>query len=240
MSTLKAHNIEPATGTDVALGAAGDSITVSGDSIKLNTFKDAGGNTIFISNGSGTLSTINSGLRAGPILIQTQTASGASSVSFTSGIDSTYDKYMFVYLDVNPATDDESLGFQASTNGGSSYGIAITSSFFDAYHDEGDGTAGMGYEASHDLSQSTAIQHITNCGGNGADESTTGILYLFNPSSTTYVKHFYARAQGYWQGNFAQDLFPAGYINTASAINAIQFSMTSGNFDATIKMYGIA
>ena len=141
-------------------------------------------------------------------------------------------------MDVNPASDDESLGFQVSIDGGSSYGIAITSTFFDAYHDEADTVAGMGYEASHDLANSTGIQHITNCGGNGADESTTGILYLFAPSSTTYVKQFYARAQGYYAGSYAQDLFPAGYINTTSAVNAIQFSMTSGNFDATIKMYG--
>jgi hypothetical protein len=96
MSTLKTHNIEPATGTDVALGAAGDTITISGDSLKLNTLKDSGGNTLFSSDGSGTVTNINSGLRGGPILITTNSFTGASSSSFTSGIDSTYDKYMFV------------------------------------------------------------------------------------------------------------------------------------------------
>ena len=115
MSTLKAHNIEPATGTDVALGAAGDSITVSGDSLKLDTFKDAGGNTLFTSDGSGTLSSVNSGLKgAGPILIQSQTASNSASISFTSGLTSTYDKYMFVFTDINPASNDVSLGFQVN------------------------------------------------------------------------------------------------------------------------------
>ena len=240
MSTLKSNVIEPATGTNLSLGAAGDLIDVTSDTLQLNTWKDSGGNTLFVSDGSGTLSSVNTGLArgGGPNLISTHTASGSASLSITSGIDSTYDKYMFVLLDVNPATDDESLGFQVSTNGGASYGENITSTFFDAYHNEADNVTGLGYEAAHSLNQSTAIQHITNCGGNGADESGSGILYLFTPASTTYVKHFYARIQGYYAGSYAQDLYPAGYINTTSAINAIQFSMTSGNFDATIKMYG--
>ena len=127
MSTLKAHNIEPATGSDVALGAAGDSVTVSGDSIKLNTFKDAGGNTLFISDGSGTLSSVNSKLKGeGPILISSQTASGSANVAFTSGLTSTYDKYMFVFVNINPATDSAFFTFQVSTNCGSSYGVTIT------------------------------------------------------------------------------------------------------------------
>ena len=239
MSTLKSNVIEPATGTNLTLGASGDLINVPSDALQLNTWKDSGGNTLFVSDGSGSVSSIASGLAAGgPNLISTHTASAATTLSITSGIDSTYDKYMFVLLDVNPGTDDESLGFQVSTNGGSSYGIAITSTFWDAYHSESGGTSGMGYESAHDLANGTGIQHLTNCGGNGADESGSGILYLFTPASTTYVKHFYARIQGYYAGSYAQDLYPAGYINTTSAINAIQFSMTSGNFDATIKMYG--
>jgi len=240
MSTLKATTIEPATGTNVTLGTTGDTVALPGNTLVLDTWKDSGGNTLFTSNGSGTVSSVNSGLAgAGPVLIQTQTASGASTVSFTSGIDSTYDKYMFLCLNVNPATDDESLGFHASIDGGSNYGIAKTTTFFDAYHFEDDSVAGMGYEAAHDLAQGTGIQHITNCGGNGADESSSVILYLIAPSSTTYVKHFYSRGSGYYKGNAAQDLYAAGYINTTSAVNAVQFKMTSGDFDATIKLYGV-
>ena len=108
MGTLRTKTIEPATGTTLTLGASGDSITVSSDSIKTNTFKDAGGNTLFTSDGAGTLSSVNSSLvgGAGPVLISTSTASGASSIDITSGIDSTYDEYMFVFTDINPATDD--------------------------------------------------------------------------------------------------------------------------------------
>ena len=124
-------------------------------------------------------------------------------------------------------------------DGSTDYDATKTTTIFRAYHFEDDSVAGMGYEAAHDLSQSTGIQHITNCGGNGADESSSVILYLIAPSSTTYVKHFYSRGSGYYKGNAAQDLYAAGYINTTSAVNAVQFKMTSGDFDATIKLYGV-
>ena len=101
MSKIRSSVIEPATGTTLTLGASGDTVAVSSDAIKLNTLKDSGGNTLFTSNGSGTLSSVNSGLSgAGPKLLQSQTADGSSTVSFTSGIDSTYDKYMFVFINI--------------------------------------------------------------------------------------------------------------------------------------------
>ena len=183
-----------------------------------------------------------------PTLIKTLTASDSASLAFVDGasdvtFDSTYDEYMFVLTDIGPATDDESLGFQvnATDDAGGGYDTSlITSTFFNAYHDEGDGTAAMGYEAGHDLAQSSGFQHITNCGGNGADESSVCILHIFNPSSTTYVKHFYARSQGHHAANFAQDIFIAGYINDTTAIDEIQFKMSSGNFDGVIQMFGIS
>ena len=240
MSTLKATTIEPATGTNVTLGTTGDTVALPGNTLVLDTWKDSGGNTLFTSNGSGTVSSVNSGLAgAGPVLIQSQTASGDSSISFTSGIDSTYDKYMFVYLDINPATDDVSFGFHASTDGGSSYGIAKTTTAYNAYHDEADSASGLQYASSFDLAQGTGIQYITMSQGNGADESAAGILYLFAPSSTTYVKHFYYTGNYYaeWDGNL--NPYVVGYFNTTSAITAIDFKMDSGNFDGIIKMYGL-
>ena len=159
MSTLKAHNIEPATGTDVALGAAGDSVTVSGDSIKLNTFKDSGGNTLFISNGSGTLSSINSALKGnGPILISSQTASSSSTVEFTSGIDSTYDRYMFVFVNMRPSSDSVGFQFQANAVGQDGYNETITSTTHQAWHYESDSSQGVGYNASAD--QALSLIHI--------------------------------------------------------------------------------
>ena len=242
MSTLKARNIEPATGTDVALGASGDTVTVSGDSLTLDTFKDSGGNTLFTSNGSGTLSSVNSALAGnGPVLISSQTASSSSSVAFTSGIDSTYDRYMFVFVDINPATDNQTFSFQCSIDGGSNYNVTQTTTYFRAYHFEDASAAGIGYITGNDIAQSTGFQLIGDSGGNGADESLSGILHLFSPSSTTYVKHWYCRTSTYSYHNASIDTFTAGYFNDADDdINAIQFKMPSGNFDGKIKMYGIA
>ena len=244
MSTLKAHNIEPATGTDVALGAAGDSVTVSGDSLKLDTFKDAGGNTLFTSDGSGTLSSVNSGLKgAGPVLIQSQTASNSASISFTSGLDSTYDKYMFVFLNINPATDRTQFTFQVnSTNdAGGDYDVSlITSTYFVAYLGLGAGDTAITYHTTYDQAQAAGFQTVAYQVGSGSDESAAGILHLFSPASTTYVKHFYSRSQVFHGADYSQDQYAAGYINDASyAIDDIRFKMSSGNFDGKIKMYGI-
>ena len=139
MAKLRSSNIEPSTGTTLALGASGDSIAVSSDSIKANTWQDLGGNNLFVSNGSGTVSNVNSGLKGGGYtLITSQTASDSSAIAFTSGIDSTYKEYMFVFTDINPATNQAYFTFQGSTDGGTTYGIAITSTAFAARHNEND------------------------------------------------------------------------------------------------------
>ena len=240
MSTLKAHNIEPATGSDVALGAAGDSITVSGDSLKLNTFKDAGGNTLFTSDGSGTLSSVNGALGGeGPKLILSQTASGSANVAFTSGLTSTYDKYMFVFVNINPATDSAFFTFQVSTNGGSSYGVAITSTMFVATVGEDGSNGRTEYVDAGDLDNATGYQPLGLYIGSAADESFSGQLNLFGPSSTTYVKHFLATGNLVSSSVYARNPYVGGYVNSTSAVNAINFKMSTGNFDGIIKMYGI-
>ena len=241
MSTLKAHNIEPATGTDVALGAAGDSVTVSGDSIKLNTFKDSGGNTLFISNGSGTLSSINSALKGnGPILISSQTASSSSTVEFTSGIDSTYDRYMFVFVNMRPSSDSVGFQFQANAVGQDGYNETITSTTHQAWHYESDSSQGVGYNTSADQAQGSSYQYITTSTGNASNESLSGILYLYSPSSTTYVKHFNVRVNENTANDISGDRWAAGYINVTAAITQISFRFESGNVaDGKIKMYGV-
>ena len=240
MSTLKATTIEPATGTNVTLGTTGDTVALPGNTLVLDTWKDSGGNTLFTSDGSGTVSSVNSGLAgAGPVLIQSQTASGSSSIAFTSGLDSTYDRYMFVFVNIHAASNGERLQFQVSTDGGSSYGVTITSTYFYALHDEGDSQTGLTYGTADDQAQGTAFQAVADAIGNGADECCAGELHIFNPSSTTYVKNFYSRVQMYHASNMSVERFAAGYINITAAIDEIQFKMTSGNFDGTIKMYGI-
>jgi len=241
MGILRTKTIEPATGSTLTLGASGDTVTVSSDSIKANTFKDAGGNTLFTSDGAGTLSSVNSALvPAGPILISTHTASGSSSVDITSGIDSTYDEYMFVFTDVNPATNDANFQFQVNASddvGGDFDTSLITSTFFRAYHAESN-AASLDYVTSMDQAQSAAYLNLVYGTGNDTDECCAGILHLFNPSSTTYVKHFYSRANTY-DGAYGRDCFSAGYINQTLALSEISFKMSTGNFDGTIQMYGI-
>ena len=241
MSTLKATTIEPATGTNVTLGTTGDTVALPGNTLALDTWKDSGGNTLFTSDGSGTVSNVNAGLAgAGPVLIQSQTASGDASISFTSGIDSTYDRYMFVCTNINPATDSVNWTFQASTDGGSSYGVTVTTTAFWAYHSEDNSQAALGYLAGSDLAQSTDYIQLMYENGNGADESSATILHLFSPSNTTYVKQFYSRTAGMQSDPMAVGFFTAGYFNTTSAINAVSFKFNSGNINSgTIKLYGV-
>jgi hypothetical protein len=171
-------------------------------------------------------------------LISSQTASNSASISFTTGINSTYKEYQFYFIDIHPRTDNVSFTLQTSTNGGSSYGIALTSTAFVSYHNEADTDTGLAYYASRDLAQSTSFQ-ILGTIGNNSDENMGGTLNLFNPSSTTYVKHFIATTSIYTASDYLENQFYGGYFNTTSAVNAVQFKMDSGNFDGTILMYGI-
>jgi hypothetical protein len=174
-------------------------------------------------------------------LLSTQTASNSATISFTSDITSKYREYVFAIYNLNPATDGTHLGFQGDANGGDNdyNDLLITSTSFNAYHAESDGAAALAYETGHDQAQVAGFQNISNTSGNGADENNAIKLHLFNPASTTYVKHFYARTSGLYEGDYNQDFFIGGYFNTTSAINAIQFKMSSGNFDGKIKMWGV-
>ena len=173
------------------------------------------------------------------VLLSTQTASDDATLDFTSGIDSTYGEYIFKFYDINPADEIVHFQFQASADGGSSYGIEKTSSYFRAYHSEGAESAALGYEPSYDLAEGTGGQTLSQSVGSDADQSAAGELHLFNPSSTTYVKHYMSTANYSIYNDICEVGYAGGYINTTSAIDAIQFSMSSGNFDGTIKMYGV-
>ena len=173
------------------------------------------------------------------VLLSTQTANDSATISFTTGLDSTYDEYIFKCIDIHPRTDVPDFTFNLSTDSGSNYNVTKTTTAFRAIHNEADTSTGLGYETSFDLAQSTAFQPIATGVGNGADESCTVTLTLFNPSSTTYVKHFISTASNYIGSDYAENLFTAGYGNTTSAVNAVRFQMSSGNFDGIIKLYGV-
>jgi hypothetical protein len=177
----------------------------------------------------------------GITLISSQTASASASLSFTSGIDSTYRTYLFKFINIHPATSNTIFEFNLSTDGGSNYNVTKTTTFFTARHREDDSAAILTYQTSFDLAQSTSYQTMFFDNGNNNDDSSSGEFYLFNPSSTTYVKHFFSRFNSTHISPQIYDSYCGGYGNTTSAINAIKFQMSSGNIDAgTIYMYGIA
>ena len=175
------------------------------------------------------------------ILLSTQTASNSATISFTTGLDSTYDEYQFKFIDCHGRSDGCFLEFNGSTNSGSNYNVTKTSTYFKATHNEPDTVADLVYSTGEDLAQSTSYQKISGESGSDADGNVAGILTIYNPSSTTYVKHYISVLNSTYTPPYPSSLnsFVGGYMNTTSAINAIQFRMSTGNFDGTIKLYGV-
>ena len=173
-------------------------------------------------------------------LLQTQTASSSSTIDFTSNIDSTYDVYCFKFINCHPANNE--TNFQVNfRDGGSSFDATKTSTYFQAYHTESDSATSLEYVTGRDNAQSTGIQIIGNAIGNNNDESVSGELYLYNPSSTTFVKHYIMRSNSYNGSDYSIDTYVGGYCNTTTAIDGVQFSFASGNIDSgDIKLYGIS
>jgi len=188
----------------------------------------------------------STGLATGSLVpIKTLTASSSATLSFVHGtdgvvLDSTYPIYVFKFINCHPATNNASFTFNMSVDSGSNYNVTKTTTFIQAWHSEDDSSTTLQYSTGNDLAQSTAFQILGYGIGNGNDESISGDLHLFNPSSTTFVKHFTSKNNNYYEGNYSINPYVAGYGNTTSAVNAIQFKMSSGNIDSgTIKLYGI-
>ena len=173
------------------------------------------------------------------VLLSEGAFTNQTTVSFTSEITSTYGEYIFGFYNISPASDSVDFQFQVNADGESGYNETITSTSFMAHGYEDGGGSSMNYQTAEDQANGTAFQTIADIVGNGADESLDGHLHLFNPSSTTYVKHFYSIINGYTEGNYSVANYAAGYINDTTAIDDIQFKMSSGNFDGTIKMWGV-
>jgi hypothetical protein len=175
------------------------------------------------------------------VFISSQTASASASISFTTGIDSTYKEYQFYFVNMHPSINSHFV-FNLSTNGGSNYNVTKTTTSFGSGHRENGAETLFGYDTASDLAQSTSDQRISANGGidTGNDESLSGSFQLFNPASTTYVKHFISNTQHYHGTTWSLNSFMAGYGNTTSAINAVQFKFVSGNIDAgKILMFGL-
>ena len=193
-------------------------------------------------NSLSAITTKPSGLSGGSMnLISTQTASSSSTISFTSGIDSTYDEYVFKFYNIHPATDQANFTFQADTGTNTSYNQTMTTTYFVAYHNESDSDANLVYASGRDQAQGTGFQQITREAGNGNDECFSGTLKVFNPSSTTFVKHFICQTAALQFENYIDHTLTAGYFNITTALTRFQFKFSSGNIDSgVIKLYGVS
>ena len=188
-----------------------------------------------------------SGFGGSMVFIKKLTASSSSTLSFVDGassvvLDSTYKEYLFTFNNMHPATNQVYFQFNLSADAGSNYNVTKTTTFFQAYHIENGTDSGLSYQTARDLAQATGAQYLTRQIGNGNDDAASGYLRLFNPSSTTFVKHFKAiSSNNYGVDTYYMNNYVAGYGNTTSAVDAVQFSMSSGNIDAgDICLYGIS
>ena len=207
----------------------------------LNVTPAAGKAIGFNSSANGLEATFEGGAMT---VIKKLTASSSSTLSFVDGssdvvLDSTYKEYLFIFNNVHPV--DNSVQFLINfRDGGTDYDATKTTTLFTADHSEAGSSDGLTYVTAQDLAQSTDFQPLTINTGNRTDESCSGYLHLFNPASTTFVKHFIARINNYVSNNYSEDTFTAGHCNTTTAIDGVQFKFSSGNIDSgTITLYGI-
>ena len=175
--------------------------------------------------------------------IKTLTASSSSDLTFLHGsasvvLDGTYKEYIFKFYDIHPSANSMlSVNFR---DGGTNYDATKTSTFFEAYQNEAGTSTSLAYVTDYDLAQSTGSQNLGYVGTEN-DESLAGTMHLFDPASTTFVKHFISEVHGYHSSDLAINTFVSGYCNVTAAIDGVQFTMASGNIDSgTIKLYGVS
>ena len=177
------------------------------------------------------------------VLLDTVTVTNAGNITFdgslATGFTSTYKEYIFKLIDIHPVTDNVSYKFGVDTSGNTNYNQPITSSAFDAYHNEADNSAGVAYNTGFDVAQGTSGQELFENQGNDNDQCGCGVLHIFDPTNTTSVKHFFARTRNMTHSDSTADGFVSGYINTTTALDKITFYFSSGNQAGTIKMYGL-
>ena len=193
-------------------------------------------------NSLSAITTQPSGLSSGDMtLLATQTASGSATLSFTSGIDDTYDSYVFKFYDIHPANDGVYLSFQGDVGTDTNYNQPITSTWFRGYHNEAGDSSGLDYRTPNDQAQGTAFQYLSDGQGNGNDEGFCGQLSIYNPSSSVFVKHFIFNGNTHANTDYSINSFVAGYFNTTTALTRFQFKFSGGNIDSgVIKLYGIS
>ena len=199
-----------------------------------------------ISNGTTVFDagTMASGFGGSMVFMKKLTASSSATLSFVHGSGgvnfSTYKEYVFTFKNIHAESAVNSFNFNGSIDAGSNYNVAKTTTYFSAYLNENDSSGTLEYSTSQDLAQATGFQKLAGTVSVDNDHALSGYLHLFNPSSTTFVKHFiWSCNYGYETGT--ENTHGAGYFNTTSDIDAVRFQMTSDAIDAgDICLYGIA
>ena len=246
MATLYVDTLEPQSGTALTIGEAGQNTVLAGNDLRANVLQDAGGNAIFTSNGSGTLSGVNSDIGSAMVLLQTQTPTGVTNISFSSpGFTSTYKEYIFKFYNVAPATDGAEFLFQVSDDGGSTYAMIMLSATAETYNGESAAGAFV-YNSSGDLptggggAGQTNYQWLAQNMGNDADQSLNGTLHIGMPAATDRFKPWWARIVGAEMSQYAINSVFGGIVYETAAFTAIDFKYSTGNIAAgKIKMFGL-
>ena len=195
-----------------------------------------------ISNGTNLINNgaLDSAVPSGKlILLSTQTANNSANLSFTSGINSTYDSYVFKFINIHPVSTNRifSVNFR---DGSSAFDASKYTNSFRAVHGEDGNSGAVAYTGNDDIN-GTGDASLANGVGAGNDESLSGELALYFPSSTASVKHFIAVVNFYEDSNISVNHFTSGFCNTTTAIDGARFQMSSGNISTgIIKLYGVA
>ena len=239
MSTVKADTIKSTdNAADITLGASGDTVTVAANSINVDKVQDSGGNTLWDFSTGEFVSPHSQFASQNLKLLSTATASSSESIEFVTGIDNTYDLYIFKLIGLQPDTED-AVYFQCSKDGGDNYNCTITTTWFNALNTEAD-SGSLAMRTDIDQSDGTAMQALVGNTSANSDFSASGELYLFNPGSTEYIKNFWCRLNSYGNSTQQQDAYVGGYFKVWEPINAIKFTYGSGAMNVgTIKMYGL-
>ena len=244
MGLLYVDTLSPQSGTNITVGESGQNTVLPGNDIRSNVLQDAGGNAIFTSNGSGTLSGVSAGFGSAMSLLNTTTFStDTAGVTFGSSlITSTYKHYIVRFYNVTTGTDNTSLVGQFSIDNGSNWNISTNMTFYQAQHNEADNNSSLTYDAGYDGDgQSTTWLYFSRGIGNAAREAGAGELHLIDPANTSLAKQWWNRTiVQHGSGDYAFDGIAAGYANTTTAINALHFKAASGYLsNGTFKLWGL-
>ena len=238
MGQLYVDTIEPQSGTALTVGESGQNTVLAGNDLRANVVQDAGGNAIFTSNGSGTLSGVNSAFGSARVLLQTTALTNVATCEYTS-ISNTYNHYIFTFYGYQPATNNTALNVQFSTNGGSSYGISTTDTVYQTAHDNANSYTDFQYLSSEDHASDTGFIQLGHTVGSDPKECGVYEFHLFDPASTNFT-YWICKAQVYTYHDFSAFWGLSGQIQSTTAIDAIQFKSSSGNIDlGTFKVWGL-